>query len=160
MTDNAPSSSLSTSISDGVSLGAQRDVTVGGDVVGHDKIVQNIQNIYQRALTAAEEARQARSIETEYLAQGVSAFAQRLQARASESTGAGKGSPYKGLLEYRLSDAEIFFGRDNAIRESRYPGQRRDRHHSGDIRAVPCMGRPCRRRSHHRHAPASVGRTH
>jgi hypothetical protein len=33
--------------------------TGGGDFVGRDKIVTNIENLYQRALTAAEEARQA-----------------------------------------------------------------------------------------------------
>ncbi len=116
MTDDVSSSKPVTSISGGVNLDAQR-IDIGGDVVGRDKIVQNIQNIYERALTAAEQARQARSIEAEYLAQGVSAFAQRLQARAGESMDASKGGPYKGLLEYRLSDAEIFFGRDRAMRE-------------------------------------------
>ena len=117
MTDDGSSSNSITSISGGVNLDAERDVNIGGDVVGRDKIVQNIQNIYQRALTATEEAKQARSIEVAYLAQGVSAFAQRLQARAGEPTDAGKGGPYKGLLEYRLSDADLFFGRDRAIRE-------------------------------------------
>ncbi len=80
-------------------------------------IINKIQNIQQRALTAAEEAEQAKSIAAQHLAQGVSAFAQRLQARASESPDADKGGPYRGLLEYRLSDAEIFFGRAQAIRE-------------------------------------------
>ena len=116
MMDDVSSSHSSTSISGGISFAAKR-IDIGGDVVGRDKIVQNIEYIYQRALTAAEEARQARSIEAECLAQGVSAFAQRLQAHASESTEAGKGGPYKGLLEYHLSDAELFFGRDRAIRE-------------------------------------------
>jgi YVTN family beta-propeller protein len=87
----------------------------GGDFVGRDKIVNNIQNIYQRALTAAEEAKQAQAIEVEYLAHGVSAYVERLQARASEVDDTG--GPYKGLLEYRLSDAEIFFGREQDTRE-------------------------------------------
>ncbi len=109
MTDEASSSISNTSISGGVNLDAQRDVNIGGDVVGRDKIIQNIQNIDQRARTAAEEAEQVRSFEVQRLAQGVSAFAQRLQALAGESTDAGKGGPYKGLLEFRLSDAEIPF---------------------------------------------------
>ena len=88
-------------------------LSVGGDVVGRDKIINNIQNIVQRALTASEEAEQDKAIETKYLAQGVKTFAERLQARASDA--ADKASPYKGLLEYRLSDAEIFFGRSQAI---------------------------------------------
>src|SRR5512136_78297 len=116
MTDDVSSSSSSTSSSGGVSLAAER-IDISGDVVGRDKIVQNIQHIYQRALTAAEEAEQAQASEAQRLAQGVSAFAQRLQARAGESADADKGGPYKGLLEYRLSDAELFFGRDRAIRE-------------------------------------------
>ncbi|MEK7323654.1 MAG: hypothetical protein AAB217_00170 [Chloroflexota bacterium] len=38
----------------GVTLGAGASITLGaGDVVGRNKIVNNIQNIYQRALTAA-----------------------------------------------------------------------------------------------------------
>ncbi len=98
-----------------INLNAQGDLTIGGDVVGRDKIINNIQSIVQRALTAAEEADQDKALEAKYLAQGVSAFAQRLQARASEAADTGKGGPYKGLMEYRLSDAEIFFGRSQAI---------------------------------------------
>ncbi len=99
---------------DSMNLNAQRDITIG-ELVGRDKIVNNIQNIVQRALTAAEAASGERALETQLLAQGVSAFAQRLQAIASD-TGQGKAtSPYKGLLAYGLSDAEIFFGRSQAI---------------------------------------------
>ena len=58
------------------------DVHVDGDFVGRDSIVTNIQNIHQRALTAAEEAKQAQAIEVEYLARGVSAYIERLQTRA------------------------------------------------------------------------------
>ncbi len=117
MTDSDPDSITNINRSGGADLNAGRDITIGGDVVGRDKIIQNIQNIDQRARTAAEEAELARSFEAQRLAQGVSAFARRLQARAGESTDADKGGPYKGLLDYRLSDAEIFFGRDHAIRE-------------------------------------------
>ncbi len=116
MTDNAFSSGSITSIGGGVNLDAEH-ITIAGDVVGRDKIIQNIQHIDQRARTAAEEAEQARAFEAQCLAQGVSAFVQRLQARAGESTEAGKRGLYKGLLEYRLSDADLFFGRDRAIRE-------------------------------------------
>jgi len=90
-------------------------IIAGGDYVGRDKIVTTIGTFVERALTAAEAAEQAKSIEAQYLAQGVSAFAQRLQARASDTADADRGGPYKGLLEYRLSDAEIFFGRARAI---------------------------------------------
>jgi hypothetical protein len=99
--------------SGGVDLRAEQ-IGVSGDVVGRDKIVNNIQHIYERALTAAEEARQARSIEAEYLAQGVSAFARRLRERAGDTAGADKGGLYKGLLEYDMGDAAEFFGRTEA----------------------------------------------
>ena len=82
-----------TDISGGVELQGE-SISIGGDVVGRDKIVQNIQHIDQRARTAAEEAEQAQAFEAQRLAQGVSAFAQRLQARADETTDAGKGGPY------------------------------------------------------------------
>jgi YVTN family beta-propeller protein len=100
-----------------IDLSAQGDVTIGGDVVGRDKIINNIQNIVQRALTFAEEADREKEIEAKYLAQGVSEFARRLQTRVREAPDIEKGSPYKGLLEYRLSDAEIFYGRSQAIAE-------------------------------------------
>jgi YVTN family beta-propeller protein len=98
-----------------LNIRAERDVTIG-EFVGRDKIVNNIQNIIQRALTAAEEAAQEQSLETQKLAQGVSAFVQRLQAAARDIQDIEVGRPYKGLLEYRLNDAQIFFGRSQAIR--------------------------------------------
>jgi hypothetical protein len=91
--------------------------TVGGDLVGRDKIVNNIQNIVQRAATAVEEAVQARSVEMQLLAEGVSTFVQQLQTRAND--GVDGATPYKGLLEYRLNDFEIFF----------WPGAGRPRRH-------------------------------
>jgi YVTN family beta-propeller protein len=97
-----------------LNLNAGGDVNVGGDVVGRDKIVNNIGTLIERALTAAEQADQEKSLEAKYLAEGVRDFAQRLQARASEPSEV-SGSPYKGLLEYRLNDAEMFFGRSQAI---------------------------------------------
>jgi hypothetical protein len=97
------------------SLKSQRDLSISGDVAGRDKIVNNIRHIYERALTAVEEAEQAKSSEAKALAQGVSAFVQRLQARATEA--APGSTPYRGLLAYRLSDVELFFGRSQAIAE-------------------------------------------
>ena len=101
----------------GVTLGSGASLTVGaGDVVGRDKIVNNIQNIYQRTLTAAEEATQERAQEGQALAQGVSEFVSRLHAIASDTSGEDQSkSPYKGLLSYGLDDAEIFYGRSKAI---------------------------------------------
>lgn len=115
--DLSPEQSTMTSVSGGVGLAAGRDVSIGGDVVGRDKIVQNINHIIthitQRPLTAIEESEQARSVEVEHLRQGMTAYIRRLQDRVSESAGSPR--PYKGLLEYRLSDAAIFFGRTRAV---------------------------------------------
>ncbi|HSD83508.1 MAG TPA: SUMF1/EgtB/PvdO family nonheme iron enzyme, partial [Anaerolineae bacterium] len=58
-------------------------------------------------------AQQAQALETQILAQGIGALAQRLRRRVSETTG--EASPFRGLLEYRLSDTATFFGRDRAI---------------------------------------------
>ncbi len=115
-TQSSPETSSTEYQSGGVNLNAEQ-VNIGGDVVGRDKIIHTISYIQQRALTAAEEAAQARALESQVLAQGVTTLAQRLQSRLSESGTPGHRSPYKGLLEYRLSDADIFFGRDPAIAE-------------------------------------------
>src|SRR6185436_12153114 len=101
-------------MSSNLNVNAGGDVNVSGDVVGRDKIVSNIGTLIERALTAAEQADQEKSLETKYLAEGVRDFAERLQARAKEPSEV-SGSPYKGLLEYRLNDAEMFFGRSQAI---------------------------------------------
>ncbi|MGB8646903.1 MAG: SUMF1/EgtB/PvdO family nonheme iron enzyme [Anaerolineae bacterium] len=85
-------------------------------LVGRD-LIQNIQNIQERALSAAEQARQDRSIEMEELAKGVGSVADDLQRRAQDTSSAATGSPYMGLLAYHLGDAARFFGRETAIRE-------------------------------------------
>lgn len=100
-----------------LNLSATGDLNIGGDVVGRDKIVQHITQIYERAKTVVEEAVQAQAAEAKVLAEGVLAVAARLQARASDTATIAGTNPYKGLLEYRLSDAEFFFGRERAIRE-------------------------------------------
>ncbi len=110
---HAPNQSIDT----GGGAYVQGDVQVSGDFVGRDKIIQKIDTLVQRGLSAAEQAKQQKEFEAEHLAQGVSVFAQRLRAHAGETTDAVQGGPYKGLIEYRLSDAESFFGRERAIRK-------------------------------------------
>jgi hypothetical protein len=46
---------------------------------------------------------------------GVGDYAQRLADIATKDTDDELAGPYKGLLTYRLSDAALFFGRDQAI---------------------------------------------
>ncbi|MCB0211673.1 MAG: hypothetical protein KDJ52_20210 [Anaerolineae bacterium] len=91
-------------------------ITAGGDVVGRDKIVNEITHIVNQALSAAEEAAKVHEFATKKLAEGVQDYLQRLQA-VVEAEGDNRGNPYKGLLAYRLCDAHRFFGRNRAITE-------------------------------------------
>ncbi len=101
--------------SGGVELTAQ-EVSIGGDVVGRDKIVQNINHISNLiTLTEEEQLERARSIEARHLRAGVTAFIQRLRERAAGG-GTHDDNPYRGLLDYRLGDAARFFGRVSATR--------------------------------------------
>jgi hypothetical protein len=103
--------------SDGVTIESESDVRINGDVIGRDKVIQNIRHIHQRALTAAEAIEQDESLEAGRLARGVAALLQRLQAVAADTSDTDGGNPFKGLYEYRLGDTEIFFGREAALRE-------------------------------------------
>jgi hypothetical protein len=98
--------------------------SISGTVnVAAGNIVQHINTIYERALSAAEDAQQRRELESQALANGVSRLAKRLRELAEDTHDALESGPYRGLLEYRLSDAELFVGRSQAIQElmSRLP---------------------------------------
>lgn len=98
---------------------AQRNVQVG-KIAGNrgrinittGNIVENIQHIYERSLTAAEGKAKARSLEYKLLASGVSSLLKRMRTAAEEPT---LRSPYKGLLYYELADSGGFFGREKDI---------------------------------------------
>src|SRR5262245_9543754 len=92
-------------------------ISAGGDVVGRDKIINNITHLVERALSAVEEAEKGRSIAAQRLAEGVRAYAERVGQIAADHTDALQGGPYRGLLAYTLSEAEIFFGREQAMVE-------------------------------------------
>ena len=81
------------------------------NIAGRD-LIKKIKIIHQRALTAAEAAEKARSIEIKLLAEGIGKYANDLQNRLAEKSESH--TPYRGLLEYRLADAKYFFGRDEA----------------------------------------------
>lgn len=98
-------------MSDRINL--QGDNNIIGEMIAGDKIVNNIQNIVQRALTAAEEAHQAHRLETETLAAGVQKLAAALQE--SVLTPQTKGNPYRGLGYYRLRDFNLLGGRAQAV---------------------------------------------
>jgi WD40 repeat protein/Flp pilus assembly protein TadD len=91
---------------DGQVINITAETYVAGD------LIQNITHI----LTAAEEAAQAQELAIQRLAEGVRDYLHRLQAIITVEPET-DGSPYKGLLAYRLGDAELFYGRDRAISE-------------------------------------------
>ena len=108
----------------GVSIEVGDLTSISGTVnVAAGNIVQHINTIHERALSAAENAQKGRELELQVLANGVSRLAQRLRELAEKSDDAIESGPYRGLLEYRLGDAEIFVGRSQAIQElmSRLP---------------------------------------
>ncbi len=86
--------SSSTSISGGVNLGAQRDVTIGGDVVGRDKITS-----YHG-----------------YTAEQVQALLAQIRTAFQPRPYDGR-CPYKGLDVFEVEDAGLFFGRETLIVE-------------------------------------------
>ena len=90
------------------------NITGSVNVAGRD-IVNHITNI-QGALTPGEVLEKDLQIEIDKLAQGVRGYLERLKGQALHND---VPIPYKGLEAYTLSDAEAFFGRDQAIRELR-----------------------------------------
>ncbi|MDQ3248378.1 MAG: hypothetical protein M3Q45_04130, partial [Chloroflexota bacterium] len=95
-------------------------VTVNdGDFVGRDQIIEHIDNFFQQATSAVEEAEKALSLADQRLAEGVRNYADRLRTLFTRLPDDDVGAVYKGLLAYRLDDAEIFCGRDAAIKEVR-----------------------------------------
>jgi hypothetical protein len=86
---------------------------ISGEVnIAAGNIIKRSNTIYERALTVAEEAKKARLLEGKLLAEGVGLYIQQLQERAKNKRMTG--IPYKGLLEYRLEEAESFHGRKQA----------------------------------------------
>jgi len=86
-----------------------------GDFIGRDKLINTVNHFIQQAVSAAEEAEKTRALSRQWLAEGVRDYAQRLAALVKDVIATA--SAYKGLLAYRLGDAEIFCGRDQAIQE-------------------------------------------
>ncbi len=85
------------------------------NIAGRD-LIKKTEIIHQRALTAAEEAKKARSIETRLLAEGIGKYANGLKDRITDKSDSY--TPYRGLLDYRLEDTQNFFGRDEAIKQT------------------------------------------
>ncbi|MEM7034020.1 MAG: hypothetical protein AAF629_31050, partial [Chloroflexota bacterium] len=80
---------------------------VGGDfkgntIVGGDNVTK------ERDLTTSEEVRQA-------LEKAVNGYVSRIHELANNDVDALKGGPYRGLRTYTLREAEIFFGRHEAL---------------------------------------------
>ncbi|GIK36172.1 MAG: hypothetical protein BroJett011_00050 [Chloroflexota bacterium] len=88
-----------------------------GDIEGsYVAIGTGAKLIVNQALSAVEEARKQRDQEQALLAEAVVTLATRLQQVVAQKPQAGAFSnPYKSLLDYRLEDAALFYGRSQAI---------------------------------------------
>ena len=91
------------------------DVIVTGDISGgYVAIGRGAQVIVQQVMSAAEEAEQQHQLETQILAQAVADYVGRFKAQLPGGDAVAQTEPYKSLLPYRLEDAPLFFGRDQA----------------------------------------------
>jgi DNA-binding beta-propeller fold protein YncE len=97
----------------------KQDVIITGDIYGgYVAIGRGAQVIVQHVLSAAEEAEQSHQIETRILAQAVAGYVESFRSQLPQAeTSVGQAEPYKSLLPYRLADAPLFFGRDQATIE-------------------------------------------
>ena len=96
-----------------VSAGNFSDINGNINLAGRD-IINNIQTIYERALTAGEVAEKDLQIEINELARCVCDYLQRLKDQVTTTSSS---VPYKGLEPYTFTESQIFFGRDQAIRD-------------------------------------------
>jgi len=90
------------------------NITGSLNIAGRD-VVNHITNI-QGALTPGQVLEKDLQIEIDKLTQGVRSYLENLKGQALHDDVT---IPYRGLEAYTLSDAEAFFGRDQAIREIR-----------------------------------------
>ena len=90
-----------------------------GDVEGSYLAIGNgAKLIVNKALSAAEEAKARHDFEQALLAEAVINLASRLEQIVAKAPAAnGRRNPYKSLLDYRLEDAPIFYGRSVAIHQ-------------------------------------------
>ena len=94
------------------------DIKAAGDIVGRDKIEHTVNNFIQHALSAVEEADKARAVAARWLATGVRDYSNQLHLNPV-TTISRPGNPYFDLKAYHLSDAALFFGRNQAIGDLR-----------------------------------------
>ncbi len=88
-----------------------------GDFVGRDKIIHQLTQFVQQiqATSPSEEAAKAHALALQQLAESVRGYVERIGTTAADQEDAIQGGPYRGLLHYTIRDAEIFYGRDQAI---------------------------------------------
>ena len=89
------------------------DINGNVNIAGRD-IINNIQTIYERALTVGEVVEKDLQIEVNELARCVRDYLDRLKRQVANATSS---EPYKGLEAYIFSESQIFFGRNRAIRD-------------------------------------------
>lgn len=108
----------SANLDDNATVG--RDKIVIGDIAGSIAAIgagaQVIVNQVERALTDPEVARQVEQLDRERLSKAVATYVGRLRDKAEEAASRpALGNPYKGLIQYDIDDAALFYGREAAI---------------------------------------------
>lgn len=98
-----------------INVGNISDVSGSLNIAGGN-IINKIQTIYERALTPGEVAERDLQIEVNELARCVREHLDRLTQQLAAPSSS---EPYKGLAAYTFSEAQLFFGRDQAIRDLR-----------------------------------------
>lgn len=101
---------------DRLNLAAGTGINVGDIEGSYVAIGTGAKLIVNQALSAVEEARKQRDQEQALLAEAVVTLATRLQQVVAQKPATSLFSnPYKSLLDYRLEDAALFYGRSQAI---------------------------------------------
>lgn len=98
-----------------IRTGKFSDIRGEANIAARD-IIKNIKTIHQRALTPGEVIEKDLKIEVNELVRGIRAYLERLEQQVANPV---TSVPYKGLEAYTLSDAGVFFGRDQAIKDLR-----------------------------------------
>ncbi len=113
-----------------VSNGTQRDntfirtgdysVAVGGDAINSNIIngSNNIIAVIERTASKIELVAQAEKFEHDRLKDSLIGYVNRIKSQTqTPGWGSGTRSPYKALLEYEISDSDLFFGRGEYVDE-------------------------------------------
>lgn len=94
------------------------NIIVGNIEGSYNAIGHGAKVIINQALSASEALEKQHALENQVLAQAVVDYVRKLHAQIPQQNQLPiQAEPYKSLLPYRLADAPLFFGRDQAKQE-------------------------------------------